>query len=243
MTKRYLVLAIIAIAATLLLALLPSRKICFNEDREKMHLKTSQCRGESVEHILLSSMNNERYMSVDELSAKIIEEDPSYLVIDIRDSLQFKNFALSGSVNIPFAELLKKENIANFENNAFTTVLVSNGTLMSDQAWMILRRKGFKNVKVLKGGLNEFFNVLMNPEKPKETDPSEAYDLYSFRKSAGVYFGLPNPKDFIPEGTTVKNLVTGSTNSKSVMSPPKNEGQSKKTVAPVKQEANKEEGC
>lgn len=242
MTKRYLVLAIISIAATLLLALLPSRKICFNEEREKMHLKTSQCSGESVEHILLSSMNNERYMSVDELSAKIIEEDPSYLVIDIRDSLQFHNFSLSGSINIPFADLLKKENIANFENNAFTTVLVSNGTLMSDQAWMILRRKGFKNVKVLKGGLNEFFNVLMNPEKPKESDPTEAYDLYSFRKSAGVYFGLPNPKDFIPEGSAVANNASGSSASKSTASTPKSASPVKKAVAPVKQAAA-EEGC
>lgn len=240
MTKRYLILAIIAISATLLLALLPSRNICNNEEREKMHLKTSQCRVESVEHILLSSMNNERYMTVDELSAKIIDEDPSYLVIDIRDSMQFNKFALPGSVNIPFTDLLSKNNISNFENEAFTCVLISNGTLMSDQAWMILRRKGFSNVKVLKGGLNEFFNVLMNPNKPNESDPSEYFDMYSFRKSAGVYFGLPNPQDFIPEGSATTNVSTVGTKSTSA---PKAAGSPKKAVAPVKQVVVESEGC
>jgi rhodanese-related sulfurtransferase len=237
MTKRYIILAIVAIASTLLLALLPSHRICNNENREKMHLKTSQCSGESVEHILLNSMNNERYMSVDELSAKIIGEDPSYAVIDIRDSLQFNNFSLPGSINIPFDKLLNNNNIASIDNEAFTNVLISNGTLLSDQAWMILRRKGIKNVKVLKGGLNEFFNVLMNPEKPKESDPTEAYDLYSFRKSAGVYFGLPNPQDFIPGGGSI-NTSSGSAPK---LAPRTNTG--KKAVAPVKQAVVEEEGC
>ena len=241
MSKRYILLAVIAISTTLLLALLPAKKYRNNVARDKMHLKTSQSKGESVEDILLTSLNNERYLTVDELSAKIIEEDPSYLIVDIRDSLQFNNYSLPGSINIPFEKMLDIDNLSYFINPAYTKVLISNGTLMSDQAWMIMRREGFKNVKVMKGGLNEFFNVLIDPVKPKETDPSEFFDQYSFRKAAGVYFGMPNPKDFIPEGDNL--ILNVKTKNPSTASPVSKPAASPKIVVPVKHDVVEDEGC
>jgi rhodanese-related sulfurtransferase len=245
MSKRYIFLALISLSTILLLALLPSRRNCFNEKRDILHLKTSQCKGEKVEEFLLNSLNSQRYIDVDNLAARIIEKDPSYMVIDLRDSDQFSKFSLPGSVNIPFDKLFDGKNMEVFENDTYKKILVSNGTLQSDQAWMLMRRKGYMNVKVLNGGLNEFFRILINPVKPADLDPSEAFDTYSFRKAAGVYFGLPNPQDFIPENT-------GSAVASEVIVPAGNVSKGnlpKKTVKPSPKKAEspkpviEEEGC
>ena len=243
MSKRYIFLAIISLSVILLLALLPSRQNCFNEKRNRLHLKTSQCKGEKVEDFLLNSLNSQRYIDVDNLASRIIEEDPSYLVVDLRDNAQFSAFSLPRSINVPFEKLFDENHRQIFSNDAYKKVLVSNGTLQSDQAWMLLRRKGYLNVKVLKGGLNEFFKVLINPYKPGDLDPSEAFDTYSFRKAAGVYFGLPNPRDFIPESSGLEPAVADSEQSNQGKSVSKKQAK----PAPKKTEAPKtvieEEGC
>ena len=245
MSKRYIFLVVVLLSTVLLLALLPSRHNCNNEKRDKLHLKNSQCRGEKVEEFLLNSLNSQRYIDVDNLAARIIEEDPSYVVIDLRDSIEYQKFSLPGAINIPFRRIFDKVNEGLFKNNAYIKVMVSNGTLQSDQAWMLLRRYGYKNVKVLDGGLNEFFKVLIDPVKPGDLDPSEAFDTYSFRKAAGVYFGLPNPDDFIPEykGSSVSGISSkqgsvqqGNNQKKTARPAPKKIEAPKKVVI-------EEEGC
>lgn len=245
MSRRYIFLVIVLFSTVLLLALLPSRHNCNNEKRDKLHLKTSQCKGERVEELLLNSINSQRYIDADNLAARIIEKDPSYVVIDLRDNVQFAKYSLPGSVNISFQNLFDGENNELFKNNAYKKVLVSNGTLQSDQAWMLMRRKGYLNVKVLEGGLNEFFRVLINPVKPADTDPSEASDIYSFRKAAGVYFGLPNPKDFIPEynGTSIPDNDSPKTGITEKVSGPKKALKPAPRKAEAPKAAVEEEGC
>jgi rhodanese-related sulfurtransferase len=247
MSKRYIFLVIISLSTILLLALLPSRRNCFNEKRDSLHLKTSQCKGEKVEEFLLNSLNRQRYIDVDNLAARIIEEDPSYMVIDLRDSEQFSKFSLPGSVNVPFDKLFDGKNREVFENDTYKKVLVSNGTLQSDQAWMLMRRKGYMNVKVLYGGLNEFFRILINPLKPGDLEPTEAFDTYSFRKAAGVYFGLPNPEDFIPEysGSAGSGQINSVPSAAKISGngPQKTAKPSSKKIAAPKSAVVEEEGC
>lgn len=199
MQKRYIFLAFILIALSTVLALLPERHNCKNDQRAALHLKSKSCNGITAEELLLNSLSTYRYMDVDELAAVVIGEDPSYILVDIRDEKQYAEYSLPGAVNIPYESILDSKNASLFKSNVYKKVLISNGTLLSDQAWILLRRNDYKEIKVLDGGLNSFFETLMNPPLPKETDSNDEFEKYSFRKAAGVYFGLPNPKDFIPE--------------------------------------------
>lgn len=199
MQKRYIFLSVLLVLITVVLALLPERHHCKNEERSALHLKSKACNGITAEELLLNSLSTYRYMDVDELAEVVIGEDPSYILVDIRDEKQFSEYSLPGTINIPFKSILDDKNNSLFKSGVYKKVLISNGTLMSDQAWILLRRNGFKEIKVLDGGLNSFFETLMNPPLPKETDSNDEFEKYSFRKAAGVYFGLPNPKDFIPE--------------------------------------------
>ncbi len=49
-------------------------------------------------------------------------------------------------------------------------------------------RLGYKNLYVLRGGMNEWYTCIMNPSEPDETSASEEFDLYSFRLAASQYF-------------------------------------------------------
>jgi 3-mercaptopyruvate sulfurtransferase SseA len=114
---------------------------------------------------------------------------------------------------------------------------------MSDQAWIIMRRSGCKNMKVLEGGLNKFFLTLMDPPKPTETDPSEVFEKYSFRKAAGIYFGMPNPQEFIPE----QQIVLRKAKTRGKYAPKAKVPQGKKSVKLEKkkevEEEEEDEGC
>ena len=68
-------------------------------------------------------------------------------------------------------------------------VFYSNGTLAANEAWMVTRQLGFTNNYVLEGGLNYWFDAILNPQKPASTSPDEEFAKYDFRKSAGQALG------------------------------------------------------
>jgi hypothetical protein len=106
---------------------------------------------------------------------------------------------------------------------------------------MVLRRAGIKNLKVLNGGLNQFYQLYLNPPKPLETDTKEAFEIYSFRKAVGAHLGLPNPDEFIPRGATAVQGSTISTGTKPAIKATEKAAPAK-VVVPEKAESG-DEGC
>ena len=141
-----------------------------------------------------NAISSERYISTDQLAEKIINQDPSVLLIDMRSDKEFNEFSLPNAINIPLKNLLDDDYIGYIDQDIYDVILFSNDSFYADQAWMLGNRLGFKNLYVLKGGLNEWFNTIINPKYPDETMPREAFKLYDFRKAAGMYFGVGAPK-------------------------------------------------
>jgi len=158
--------------------------------------------------LLIKAMSSEKYIDVDALTTHIINEDPSYVLIDLRDEQDYHKFTLPKAKNIAPDVLLKADYKPIFDTEAHKVVLFSNGTLVANKVWILLRREGYQNVMVLDGGMNAFYKTIINPTKPTDTDSKVAFDLYRFRKAAAVYFGLPNPDEFIP-----KQIITPAENS------------------------------
>jgi rhodanese-related sulfurtransferase len=236
MKKRYIFLAIVPVVLAIILALLPDKSNSIDSKRNQKNLKSAKYTGVTPNNLLLESVNDNRFIQPDELAKVIIGNDPSYFLVDLRDSVQYAKFTLPGALNIPYEKILTEENQAVFDSDHYNVVLFSNGTIMSDQVWMILRRVGIKNVKVLNGGLNQFYQLYLNPPKPVETDSHDVYENYSFRKAVGAHLGLPNPDEFIPGGSAaVKNLTKVSATKSPEKSPAK-------LVVP-KKAASADEGC
>ena len=57
----------------------------------------------------------------------------------------------------------------------------SNGSLEAIEAWMITRQLGYQNNYVLKGGLNYFGDLILNPQQPPTTSPDEELAKYDLR--------------------------------------------------------------
>lgn len=129
-----------------------------------------------------------RYISVDQVADRLIKEDPSLMLVDVRPSEEVKSYTLPGSLSIPLSDLLKPEWQDYLDQDAMDVVFFSNGDVFADQAWVFCKRKGYNNIYVLSGGLNSWFETIMQPTPPDDTAPSEAFDRYAFRRGAAMFF-------------------------------------------------------
>ncbi|NQV43209.1 MAG: rhodanese-like domain-containing protein [Candidatus Marinimicrobia bacterium] len=128
-------------------------------------------------------------VTADEVAHWLISKDPSLQLIDVRTPDEFQKYHLEGAINIPISVILKDDYRDYLDQGIKMNVLYSNGTLASHQAWMILRQLGFVNNYVMQGGLNYWFDTIMNPEEPSATSPNEEFAKYDFRKAASGVFG------------------------------------------------------
>jgi len=155
--------------------------------------------GIKPESFLLNIMSTERYVTTDQIANKMINQDPNLLLIDVRKKEDFDKFSLPNAVNIPLAKVLSSDSEAYLNQDTYDVVLYSNDNCYADQAWQLCNRMGYKHIYVLKGGLNEWFNTIINPQEPKITDSDLAFKDYNFRKAAAMYFGVGNKTNTAPK--------------------------------------------
>lgn len=133
--------------------------------------------------------NTSRYLSPDHVAEKLINEDPSVFLIDVRSPDQFADYTLPGSFNIPLDEMALADWADYFNQEGVDVILFSNSDLHAEQAWVIGTRYGYTNMYILQGGLNQWYKDIMQPTPPAETASNQEFDLYAFRKAAYQYFG------------------------------------------------------
>lgn len=172
----------------------------------------------SAEEVLLATLNESRYLSTDKVASMLINHDPSLQLIDVRKPEEYIAFNLPGSINIPLDSLLT-ENADYFLNqNIKMNVFYSNGSIYANQAWLLAKRKGYKRVFLMRGGLNEWIETIIQPSEPKDSEDVEVFRTYQFRKGASQYFGggsgetnnTPTDKKQLPViRKTAKKSVSG----------------------------------
>ncbi len=174
-TRRYQMLAAILILLAAGLVLLPDYK---------------KHEGIEPQVFINKAMSNERFISTDMIADKIINKDPSFVLVDVRSESEFAKFSLPNAINIPLDKFLNEEADEVINQNIVDVVLFSNDNFKANEAWLIGNRLGYNNLHILNGGLNEWFNTIISPKMPEETMPREAFELYTQRKAAGLYFGI-----------------------------------------------------
>ncbi len=140
------------------------------------------------EELLWEIIQPTRYVTTDQVARMIIAKDPTLELVDVRDAASYNKFSLPGAVNVPFSDILKPESQDYFGLPGIKVVFYSNDDIKADQAWVITKRMGYKDTYVMKGGLNEWVETIIQPKAPPETAPYTAHELYQFRKGAQMYF-------------------------------------------------------
>jgi len=173
MERKYTILAILLVVLAFGLVILPEKK-------EQKEIEPG---------VLLSALaENSRYLSVDLVTQRIVENDPTLLLIDLRPAVQFKLFSLPGSINIQPDSLLSASSLELLNQPAKDKVLYGNSDLVSEEAWLIITRNSIKQMYIMKGGLNEWYNTIIKEKPANSAASSSDLDLLSFRNAARQFF-------------------------------------------------------
>lgn len=130
-----------------------------------------------------------QYIAPETVADMIVKKDPTFQLIDVRSQDDFEKFSLPGAINIPVSDLLSEKYTDILNQDVKMNIFYSNGTITANEAWMVTRQLGYKNNFVLEGGLNYWFDAILNPAKPPATSPDEEFAKYDFRQSAGRALG------------------------------------------------------
>lgn len=139
----------------------------------------------SAKELLEEAQDGYQYVSTDEIADKLVQKDPSIFLIDVRSEMEFETYHLPGAINIPLVDILSDDYSDVLDQDVQMNIFYSNGTVVSNQAWMLTRQLGYENNYVLQGGLNYWVETILNPQKPSSTSPYDEFAKYDFRKAAG----------------------------------------------------------
>jgi sulfur-carrier protein adenylyltransferase/sulfurtransferase len=139
---------------------------------------------------LLDEVNTRtQFITPETVADMIVKKDPTLQLIDVRSQDEFEKFSLPGAINIPLTDLLSDQYIEVFDQDVKMNVFYSNSTLTANEAWMLTRQLGYNNNFVLEGGLNYWFDAILNPQKPASTSSDEEFAKYDFRMGASQALG------------------------------------------------------
>jgi len=139
--------------------------------------------------ILLSGVLDEKtYLTVDQVARYVVSEDSSVQIIDLRTPGEFLAFNIPGAINIPYDELLNNDHGTVFANEKTKKILYSNGDFDSNYALVLAMGLKYKNIYVMKGGLNEWFRTVMESRFTGERITARENALFEIRSKAGKLF-------------------------------------------------------
>jgi rhodanese-related sulfurtransferase len=112
--------------------------------------------------ILSDVLDRRTFFSVDQVAGFIVSGDTTVRIIDLRTPEEFRNMNIPGAVNVPYDELIHNDPGKYLNSDNTRIIFYSNGDFDSNYAFTITRGMNYRNTFVMKGGLNEWFNTIMN---------------------------------------------------------------------------------
>lgn len=122
-----------------------------------------------------------RLIVPDELAIHIMDRDPKFQLIDVRDSADFGKATLPDAVNIPASALFGKESWNTLTDERTVKVFFGKNTADGLRAAALARLTGHENVAALEGGLDGFTATVLNASTPRQGVDN---DTYAFRVRA-----------------------------------------------------------
>ena len=144
------------------------------------------------DRLLTEVLDETTYFTVDQVAKFIVSNDSSIQIIDLRSPEEFSSFNIPGSLNIPYAEMINSEYAGFLGNDNIKKIFYANGDNISNYALVIARGFNYKNIFVMKGGLNEWFNKIMNSQFTGERISARENALFEARTRAKRMFNEIN---------------------------------------------------
>ncbi len=129
-----------------------------------------------------------RFVSTDQVARMMIANDPSLMLMDVRNNAAYRAFSLPGAINLPIDSLMGENFITMLGVPGTKVVFFSNDDIEANKMWQLTKRLGYTNIYVMKGGLNHWMETIIKPVKPSDDEPYTAFETYMFRKGAQQFF-------------------------------------------------------
>ncbi len=138
--------------------------------------------------LLPELLSEDTWLSVDQVARFVVSEDNTVQIIDLRSPEEFRIMNIPGSVNVPYSELLNSDPGTYLKVGANFNIFYSNGDMNSNSALAISKGLNYKNTFVMKGGLNEWFNTVMNSSFRGDKISARENSLFETRTRAKNMF-------------------------------------------------------
>lgn len=155
--------------------------------------------------LLSEVLDDNLCLTVDQVARFVVAEDSSVQIIDLRTPEEFRTVNIPGSINIPYSKILDSDPGTFLNNGKARNIFYSNGDIESNYAISIARGLNQKNTFVMKGGLNEWFNVVMNSKFTGEKISARENALYETRTRAKKMFTEMNS---LPDSLKLKFILS-----------------------------------
>ncbi|MFA6401540.1 MAG: rhodanese-like domain-containing protein [Salinivirgaceae bacterium] len=167
-------LSIWLIGLGLILAVLPDKKV------HSTQLKPNE--------LLEKAIKNDYVISVDKVARSLVTDDSTVVLVDLRSPEEFKECNIPGAINIPYANLLDKENEGYWDQKEIKLIFYSNGSFLSAQAWTLCTGMGYQNIYIMEGGMNEWYKTVLNSRFVGEQITARENALFETRLKARKLF-------------------------------------------------------
>ncbi len=157
--------------------------------------------------LLSEVLDKKTYFTVDQVAGFVVSEDKTVQIIDLRSPEEFRSINIPGSINIPYNELLNNNPGDFLGDSKIRNIFYSNGDYYSNYALAITKGLNYKNTFVMKGGLNEWFNTVMNSSFTGERISPRENALYETRTRAKKLFTEMNS---LPDSMKLKFIESKS---------------------------------
>ncbi len=153
--------------------------------------------------LLSEILDSDNSFSVDQVARFVVSEDSTTQIIDLRPFDEFITVNIPGSVSIPYSEFIGDDPGMYIDKTKDKIILYSNGDIESNLAFVYARGLNYKNIFVMKGGLNEWFNTVINSHFTGTRITARENAIYETRTRAGKLFTDINS---LPENLKLKYM-------------------------------------
>lgn len=124
------------------------------------------------------------FIDSDELAFRLIDKDKRIQILDFRNPNDFEKFKLPNSTLITIDNLFEKEPNQILRIKGIERIVVANNEEEAIKIAVILEETGYKSIRVLKGGLEQFNNDILKFAKTEEPKNKLEADKFRFRSYA-----------------------------------------------------------
>ena len=121
-----------------------------------------------------------------DLADWIVRGKSDYRLIDLRSKAEYDQYHIPGAECVPLAALPK----SGLERNE-KIILYSEGGIHSAQAWFLLKAMGYKSVYMLRGGLDDWKDLVLFPSMSQNPNPEQLATFTKMKEVSKFFGGTP----------------------------------------------------